>query len=192
MNPTYPSVASAPASGRRSIAPWWVSILVLGTGFILAAAWFFLGGLPLTNHAAYGNVPVPGDVGLEFPAGVVMVSFEEDGVFGEDDSADMPSDLAVTVVDGSGTQVPIQRLSENLFAISIEGTGWVPYGEMDVPQPGVYTVTATGSPTSAVSPRVTFGEPPWNPFGPPIVGALIIMAPFALLALVLVLPLRRV
>ena len=79
------------------------------------------------------------------------------------------------------------RLSHN-----INGTGRVPYGEMDVPQAGTYSVTATGSPTSAVSPRVTFGEPPWNPFGPPIVGALIIMAPFAILALILLLPLRRV
>jgi hypothetical protein len=63
---------------------------------------------------------------------------------------------------------------------------------VDVPVAASYEVTATASErTSAVSPRVTLGEPPLNPFGPVWVGALVLLAPFALLALLLTLPLRR-
>jgi hypothetical protein len=169
-----------------------VAAIVLGTGATLALMWFLFGGLPISNHAAYGNVPVPGSASLPFPAGQVMISFEEDGIFGENDAADMPSDLAVTVLSPAGGVVPIERLSENLFAINIEGTGRVPYGQISVPAAGAYQVAATANEvTSAVSPRVTFGEPPLNPFGPTWLGALLILAPFALVALVLILPLRR-
>jgi hypothetical protein len=141
---------------RRSLAPWWVAVFVLGTGAILAAAWFALGGLPFTNHAAYGQVSVPGTTEVDLPAGKVTISFEEDGIFGEDDSADMPSDLQV-VVQGAGGPVAVTRVSDALFAINIGSTGRVPYGEMDIQAAGPYSATATGSPTSAVSPRVTFG-----------------------------------
>ena len=185
-------LASASATRRRSIAPWWVALILLGVGALLGVIWFMIGGLPFTNHAAYGRVAVPGTGALSLPAGIVWIHFEEDGISGENDSADMPGDLQVAVTSSSGA-VPITRLSENLFSSSTDNTGHVPYGRIDVPAPGSYQVTATAAQqTSAVSPRVTFGEPPWNPFGPLIVGALVVFAPFALLALVLLLPLRRV
>lgn len=165
--------------------------MVLGTGAVLGLLWFVFGGLPITNHAAYGRVPVPGAGSLELPVGEVVINFEEDGIFGEDDSADMPQDLQVSVAGASG-QVAVERISENLFASSTGSTGFVPYGEIDVPSAGTYQVTTAASEvTSAVSPRVTFGEPPWNPFGPVWLGALLIMAPFLVLALILLLPLRR-
>ncbi len=176
---------------RRSIAPWWVALIILGAGLLVAIVWFALGGLPFTNHAAYGRVPVPGSGAVVLPAGDVRISFEEDGIFGEDDSADMPADLAV-VVSGPAGAVPMERISANLFSSSTNNTGHVPYGRIDSPGAGSYQVSTTSSvPTSAVSPRVTFGEPPWNPFGPPIVGSILILAPFLVLAVVFVLPLRR-
>jgi hypothetical protein len=191
MNNPYPTYPPPPSSRRRSIAPWWVALILLGAGAILAAVWFMLGGLPFTNHAAYGRVPVPGTGTLALPASTVRINFEEDGVVGEDDSADMPSDLLVLVTGANGN-VAVSRLSENLFSSSTGTTGFVPYGEFEVQSAGDYQVTTSATDvTSAVSPRVTFGEPPWNPFGPPIVGALLILAPFALLALILILPLRR-
>ena len=181
----------APVRRRRSIAPWWVAVITLGTGAILAVVWFALGGLPFTNHAAYGRVPVPGAGALVLPAGDIRINFEEDGIVGENDSADMPADLLV-MVSGAAGAVPVERISASLFSSSTNNTGHVPYGKIDSPSTGTYQVTTAASEqTSAVSPRVTFGEPPWNPFGPPIVGALLILAPFALLGLVLVLPLRR-
>ena len=187
---TYPPPAPAPRR-RRSIAPWWVASTVLGVGAILAVVWFALGGLPFTNHATYGRVPVPGDVSLALPAATIRISFEEDGVIGENASADMPSDLVV-IVTGAGGDVAVSRLSENLFSSTTGNTGFVPYGEIQLPAPGNYQVTTSANEvTSAVTPRVTFGEPPWNPFGPVWLGALLIMAPFALLALILILPLRR-
>lgn len=187
------TIQPAPAQQRRrSIAPWWVAPILLGVGLLLGAVWFVLGGLPFTNHAAYGRVPVPGTGAVTLPVGTVWVHFEEDGISGESDSADMPSDLLV-VVTSSGGSLGIVRLSENLFSSSTNNTGHVPYGRIEVPVAGSYQVTtAADQQTSAVAPRVTFGEPPWNPFGPLIVGALVVFAPFAVLALVLLLPLRRV
>jgi len=188
---SYPPPPPVSTRRRRSLAPWWVALLVLGTGTILGLVWFMLGGLPINNASAYGQVALPGTGTLSLPAGSVYVSFEEDGIFGEDDSAEMPSDLQVLVVGPNGPVV-ISRLSESLFAINVNNTGRVPYGQIDVPVAGVYQVSASANEvTSAVAPRVTFGEPPWNPFGAPIVGALIIVAPFAVLALILLLPLRR-
>jgi hypothetical protein len=168
-----------------------VAAIVLGTGATLAFVWFILGGLPFTNHAAYGRVPVPGDGTLTLPSATVRISFEEDGVVGEDDSAEMPSDLVV-VVTGSGGDVPVSRLSENLFSSTTGSTGFVPYGDITPPTAGSYLVTTSASQvTSAVSPRVTFGDPPFNPFGPAWLGALIILAPFAIVGIILLLPLRR-
>jgi hypothetical protein len=178
--------------GRRSLAPWWVTLIVLSVGVLLGAVWYLLGGLPFTNHAAYGRVAVPGLGTLNLPVGAVWIHFEEDGISGENDSADMPSDLLVVVTSSSGDPLGIARLSENLFSSSTNNTGHVPYGRIEVESAGTYHVTtAAAERTSAVSPRITFGEPPWNPFGPLIVGALVVFAPFALLALVLLLPLRR-
>lgn len=150
-----------------------------------------MGGLPFTNHAAHGRVAVPGTGVVTLPVGTVWIHFEEDGISGDNDSADMPSDLQVGISSLSGP-VSITRLSENLFSMNVNNTGHVPYGQVQVPAAGSYQVTAQAAQqTSAVSPRVTFGEPPWNPFGPLIVGALIVFAPFAVLALILLLPLRR-
>ncbi len=191
LDPQTTVPSRAPLSRRRSIAPWWVALILLGVGAILAGVWFVLGGLPFSNHAAYGRVPVPGAGSVALPAGEVRINFEEDGINGENDSADMPADLVVVVTGATGA-VPVERISANLFSSSTDNTGHVPYGKIDSPAAGTYHVTTSASqPTSAVSPRVTFGEPLWNPFGPPVVGALLIVAPFALLALVLLLPLRR-
>lgn len=176
---------------RRSIAPWWVALIVLGVGALLGAVWFLLGGLPFSDHAAYGRVAVPGTGVVTLPVGAVWIHFEEDGISGENDSADMPRDLQVVISSSSGP-LAIARLSENLFSTSTNNTGHVPYGQIQVPAAGAYQVmTSAAQQTSAVSPRVTFGEPPWNPFGPLIVGALVVFAPFAVLALILLLPLRR-
>jgi hypothetical protein len=164
---------------------------VLGVGLLVGGLWFLLGGLPFSNHTAYGRVPVPGSGALTLPAGVVWIHFEEDGISGENDSADMPPDLQVAV-SGAGGTIPVVRLSENLFAFSTDNTGHVPYGRIDVSAGGLHQVsTAASAPTSAVAPRVTFGEPPWNPFGPPIVGALLLLGPFLIVAVLLLLPLRR-
>lgn len=168
-----------------------MALIVLGVGVLLGAVWYLLGGLPISNHAAYGRVTVPGTGSLTLPVGPVWIHFEEDGISGENDSADMPSDLQVVVTSTAGA-LQLDRLSENLFSSSTNNTGHVPYGRIHVSVAGSYQVTtAAAQQTSAVSPRATFGEPPWNPFGPLIVGALIVFAPFAVLALVLLLPLRR-
>ena len=185
----YPT-ATVPGARRRSIAPWWVALIVLGTGAIFGLVWFVLGGLPFSNSAAYGRVDVPGTGTVTLPADEVWLYFEEEGISGENDSADMPADLAVTVTGPSGPII-INRVSDMLFSTSVNNVGYVPFGRTELDSPGTYAVTTAGSATSAVAPKVTFGEGPWNPFGPPIVGTLLIMLPFVVLAVILLLPLRR-
>ena len=102
----------------------------------------------------------------------------------------MPSDLQVVVTGPSGA-LAIERIPEFMFSSTVNNTGHVPYGRIEPTTAGTYLVTTTASPSSAVAPRVTFGEPPLNPFGPTWLGALIILAPFAIVALILILPLRR-
>ena len=181
---------TVPGARRRSIAPWWVALIVLGIGAILALVWFAIGGLPFSNQSAYGQVPVPGQGQVALPADEVWLYFEEEGISGENDSADMPADLAVTVNGPSGPIV-ISRVSDMLFSTSVNNVGYVPFGRIELDSAGTYGVMTAGSATSAVAPKVTFGEGPWNPFGPPIVGALILLAPFLVLAVVLLLPLKR-
>ncbi len=152
--------------------------------------WFAFGGLPITNHAAYGNVPVPGSGQLTLPAADVLLFFEEDGIVGENYSPDMPTDLQVAITVPL-CPVAFELIPEFLFSSTVNNTGHVPYGRIKPTTAGAYLATTTASPSSAVSPRVTFGEPPLNPFGPTWLGALIILAPFAVIALILALPLRR-
>jgi hypothetical protein len=167
-----------------------VALIILAIGAVLAFVWFVLGGLPFSNHAAHGQVTVPGQGQVSLPAGDVWLYFEEEGIFGENDSADIPSDLSVTAT-GPGGALVINRVSDMLFSTSVNNVGYVPFGRVELDSPGAYSVTTAGSATSAVAPKVTFGEGPWNPFGPPIVGSLLIMLPFLVLAVVLLLPLRR-
>ena len=191
MSVSFGGLPQAPITPRRrSLAPWWVAPIILGTGAILALVWFIMGGLPFSNHSAYGQVAVPGQGQVSLPAGQVWLYFEEEGIFGENDSADMPADLAVSAV-GPGGPLVISRVSDMLFATSVNNVGYVPFGQAELQSPGTYAVTTAASPTSAEAPKVTFGEGPWNPFGPPIVGALVIMLPFVVLAMILLLPLRR-
>jgi hypothetical protein len=190
MSVSFGGFPAAPPPRRRSIAPWWVALIILAIGGILALVWFVLGGLPFSNHAAYGQVAVPGQGQVTLPASEVWLYFEEEGIFGENDSADMPGDLSVTA-SGSGGTLVISRVSDMLFSTSVNNVGYVPFGRVEPDSAGAYAVTTAGSATSAVAPKVTFGEGPWNPFGPPIVGSLLIMVPFVVLAVILLLPLRR-
>ena len=181
QQPTAGPWSSSPP--RRSLARWWGAAVPLFIGAILSFVWFVIGGLPFTDHAAYGRVPVPGAAQLSLPEAQVYLSFEEDGV-GSEDSADSPADLVVTVVGPTGASVPIERLSGSLYSINSDGTAREPYGRMDVPAAGTHQVVVDATPGNARAPRVTLGEAPWNPFGPPVVGALVILIPFLVLAVI--------
>lgn len=179
--------------GRRR-RPWLAIWILLSVGFLLAGLWFFLGGLPFSDHDRYGSLAVPGTVQLELPGGDVRVFFQESGL-STDDSATVPEGVEVSVVDQGGRSVAIRKsfsniggISISLFSSTIGDVGHTDYGRMDVPGAGRYAVTVTqAAAIAAADPTITFGEPPLNPFGPPIVGASIVFAPFLLVAVVLLL-----
>jgi hypothetical protein len=170
-----------------------MSILLLFLGGLAGVIWYAIGGLPFTDPSSHGAVSVPGSTQLSLPAATVWIYFEESGL-GADDKAQVPPGLAVTVRSAGGQTLAIEPLSQQLFSVTVGATGRVPFGRADVKAAGSYTVSTTvagGTALFSKEPRVTFGEPPWNPFGAPSTGALIVFLPFLVVALLLRLPLRR-
>jgi hypothetical protein len=196
-----PSVDPVPGirfEGRRRRRPWLAAWIVLAVGLLLAGLWFLLGGLPFSDHDRHGSVSVPGTGEVELPTGDVRVFFQESDLSG-DESATVPEGVEVTVVGPTGSPVPISKtfgtiggISVGLSSTTIGVVGHTDYGRMAVLTAGAHSVTVTqASATGATDPTITFGEPPLNPFGPPIVGAAIIFAPFVLIAVLLLLIWRR-
>lgn len=172
---------------RRRPGIWgWISLGLLLTGALLAFVWWLIGGLPFGDHDRYAAIPVPGSDTVELPEGDVRLHYQESGIPTEE-SAETPEGLEVRVTSRDGRPVRVERISENLFSVTVEDTGHVPYGRLDVPRAGTYTFNVElprGSVTRA-DPLIAVGEPPINPFGAPIVGAIVIFVPFAAVSLLL-------
>ncbi len=165
--------------GRRRPVRWWLLISLLGVGIVLSVLWFLIEGVPFGDHSRYGSVSVPGSASVRLPAGDVRLFFQESDL-GAEDSASPPDGLEVEITAPDGARVAVESIPSFLFSATTDGVGHVPHGRLDVPSTGEYTVRtdATGDLSDHDDPRVTFGEPPINPFGPPIVGALVVLAPF--------------
>jgi hypothetical protein len=154
-------------------------LIVIG----LAVLWYLIGGLPFADHDEHGKVKIAdaGDGGpagrVDLPDGKTYLYFEEYGL-SDDSSPDRPDGLKVTILpQGAGKDaapVTIDEVPGFLFSSKTNSTGWEPYGKIDVPA-GVYRVRAE-APFAYGS--VTFGNPPINPFGPPIVGSILILLVF--------------
>lgn len=156
-------------------------------GGMISLVWWLMGGYPFTDHDRYAAIPVPGTAVAELPAGDVRIAYQESGI-PDDLSADMPDGMLVRVVAGDGTELPVERISEDLFSIKGGDTGHVAYGKIDVPRAGEYTIQVEipEDASTRAAPIVAVGEPPWNPFGPPIVGAMVVLAPFLFISAVLI------
>lgn len=171
---------------RRSGINGWVIGSVLFVGALLAFLWWLMGGLPFSDHDRYAAIPVPGSQSVELPEGDVRLAYQESGI-PDDDSAEVPEGLEVRVRRPDGSELRVERISENLFSIKLEDTGHVPYGRLDVPREGTYAIDVElpESSSTRADPLIAVGEPPINPFGAPIVGAIAIFVPFAAVSLLL-------
>lgn len=170
----------APSTSRRSI-PSWVSFTPMLTALLFAVLWFFMEGLPFADHDEYGAVPLtsagdkPNPTVLAIPDGKVYIYFEERGL-SDQDSVETPNGLAVEVrpADAPRKSAPleVEEVPSFLFSTKTDSTGWEPHGKLDT-EPGDYSFTATAESSFG---QITVGKPPINPFGPPIVGSILIFA----------------
>ena len=154
-------------------------------GLALALAWYFIGGAPFSDHDEHGKVSVPGQEALELPDGEVYLYFEESGLASENDSADAPDDLEVFVGETrKGERLEVEDVS-GLFSSQTNDTGWEPVGKIELPSAGIYVVAARGDASGSLEPFLTVGNPPWDPFDEPAVGAILLFGFFFLIGVVI-------
>jgi hypothetical protein len=216
MEATGASGARAPFYQRGS---FWLGPFAWGLGLLiavgLAAAWYTLGGFP-RDHDKYGEVAVPGQAVLALPSGDVRLNFENHATHSGDSTTldDRPAGLQVRVTPaGGGAPLPIDDVPSWLFSSTSGSRGHEPYGKIDVPSAGNYTVMATddasasfkkqqpvkaigSSPTSEPpsvdeGPAISVGQSPWTPGDSKVLGAILCGVVVMGLVLALTLPFRR-
>jgi hypothetical protein len=157
---------------------WGIPLLV---GSVLAAAWIFSGGFFAPGHDAYGKVSIPGELTVTLPAGPARLYVQEHGYFGRNESATIPSGIAVSVQPASGG-APL-ALTSNVHAASttVGHESWNTYAAFDVPAPGAYRVTVLDPADNATSRHsITIGKGPWAPVPPWMFGLGILLAATAI------------
>ncbi len=117
------------------------------------------------RHAGrYGSIPVPGQTEVTLPAGKLKLSYQESyKAGGTEDSIDfgVPAALEVTVESSSGETLDMKGPGFKGMGSSLDtGSGWsrALIGTTQVPQPGLYTVTAAGELQDAIEPQVLIGN----------------------------------
>lgn len=200
--------ASPPTSaGRKFLAyvsttRFWLGqflvVLVSAVFVVLAIAFVQVGGLP-HDFDRYGIVGEPGTAVLELPAGRVMLDFVDDVPYCYDDTNHSknpsihlaPNGLAVRVVPiGGGRPLNFTSIPDSLYEGITGCRGHVPFGRIDVPSAGRYSVETTDSATggfegafdtadpesgdSTSGPGIAFGAAPWTPLGSPLFGAVLL------------------
>jgi hypothetical protein len=173
---------------RRAIS-WgfnvWIGIIL---GFATGFAWIMVGGIP-HGIDKYGIVPIPGQAEISLPQGRILLDHFDDVYDCRSKNSSIPKVPAGTQVHVARTDNPSERLKvthrSDRSYIGITGCrGHDPFGRIDVLYAGTYRIEVTdaqsrqhgqaigqrfGGPHSG--PGISFGNPPWTPFGIPIIGA---------------------
>lgn len=156
--------------------PRWVAPVVIVTTVAAAIAvgvvWYLVGGWP-RDHDRYGAVAIPGRETLELPEGEVRLDFEGEVSGGGDSRTleDPPPGLKVRVRARGGRELEVEHVSSSLYGIFTGGRGHEPFGKVDVPESGRYSVAATADRESAGG-EITAGQELWNPAGSRLLGAI--------------------
>lgn len=112
-----------------------------------------------TAAGRHGRVPVPGEVTLELPAGVVRVYYEVDeggsGAF-----VHAPAGLEVRVRDHTGAELPLtpkNRFSQSVYR-GPDGSGRSYVGQVEVGRAGPHVVSAELEGATPVPARLCLGD----------------------------------
>lgn len=111
----------------------------------------------------YGSLQVPGESEVTLPAGKAKLSYQESykAGGGEDIDFGVPAALEVRVVSPDGEALEIKGPGfGGMGAVLDTGSNWsrARIGTIDVVQPGVYTLTASGELPDAIEPQVLVGK----------------------------------
>jgi hypothetical protein len=112
--------------------------------------------------ARYGLVALPGRETLELPAGVIQVVYfttaHVEGRFVRE-----PEQIRIRVTPVAGPPLVLERQRRRWRSVTqVNGTAWIPWGTIEVPSAGTYTVEATGTQLpSSDAPVLGFRAPRW-------------------------------
>lgn len=114
---------------------------------------------------AHGATPVPGELELALPAGKLKLTYQESfrAPSHSDGSIDfsLPGALEVEVASAAGEWMEIRGAGIGGSGYSVStGRGWsrAVVGTVQIPSPGIYTVTARGAIEGAVEPQILAGK----------------------------------
>jgi hypothetical protein len=148
---------------------WGIPLFV---GVILAASWVFSGGFFAPGHDAYGEVPIPGELVVQLPAGPARLYVQERGFFGtKNASASIPAGIAASVAPAAGGAALTLVSNTHAAVTTVDDESWITFARFDVPTAGAYRVTvADPGDNGDASHTVTVGKGPWAPVPPWLFG----------------------
>ena len=148
------------------------SAVLLAVSFIGFLVSMFSNAFVLDDFHAYGEVPIPGTRTLHLPEGEVKVSFHTQTA-GTISGGELPvpQNLQVAIVPPSGMAAPefIHHMGDTT---ADNEDAHIQVGVAHIPKTGDYTVTATGTATAFISPRLSFGHGSRYGFLPWLLGGL--------------------
>jgi hypothetical protein len=147
---------------------WGIPLFV---GVAMAFAWVASGGFFAPGHDAYGEIPIPGQLTVQLPAGPARLYVQERGYFGKNESASIPVGIAA-VVEPLGGGAPLTLYSNTHTSVTtVDRVSWNTFARFDVPVAGAYRVTVVDPDDNGdPSHTVTVGKGPWAPLSPWVLG----------------------
>jgi hypothetical protein len=125
-------------------------------GFAAAIAYLVIGAVSaLFDNDKYGKLDVPAEARIELEQGHVAVYYQERTSLSENESLDVPGDLAIRVtLRGEPIELSDERFGSSYEVNDLAGTQ---VAELDAPEDGAYGVVTSGA-GGRRRPEVTFGE----------------------------------
>src|ERR1700712_2645507 len=93
---------------------WGIPLFI---GVAMAFAWVASGGSFAPGHDAYGEIPIPGQLTVQMPAGPARLYVQERGYFGKNDSASIPMGIAA-IVEPLGGGAPLTLYSNTHASVT--------------------------------------------------------------------------
>jgi hypothetical protein len=159
MAPPAPAPATAPVtpSSRAKIRPsaawYWIGGVLIALGvigfFVVLSIWFLRASDAVDKFARVIVPPEGAQADLQFKKGGEYTLYYEyrsevDGQRVNNSDHDTPSELAVTITDPNGANIPVRPYT-NDFSVSVNDKLGPAFGKMNIPAPGTYTMKITST-----------------------------------------------